>query len=604
MGLTTPPQVRTLRPSRNADERVTGVRAREEGSEEEGHEATATPLRKRIRSSKDALLASGRSGRLDGAASTPSASGGSEARQLLDAQRALLGSFTREIGTRFSRMEERFRKLEGNVNTRLNKCEEAISVSLQFLGTLHKREGNNYVNLQLASMDKVYSGEFFIRVFGVKLVSFLNAATGAIETEEMNDWDLHYDAMVSQVTEVLHGLVFRKLPSERLKQHVQRTKAYKIGMQFRQGLVTDLIRLAEKNKSIGLESASLVDGNPRFVRPRWLRPNFIRSKFIAEVMKEMETRGSKGEHTPSRKSRTAGGDKGEVSVFGGAFVEEGRERKMIGEEIVRRLRERHVQQMNKTREVVRAEFFTCLGFIWHADAGVLIKGTLGNNHDGFRSAPDAVRAGEGRAATVVRATNLSRWNEFRSVVESDMKFVVEYEVDVYKVKVMEGEPLSCLLRREISPLSAALKFCTRMALCQKADDFLALHSKSIRVVYAVACVFKEMIRSRVADSDFDLPNDDSTDAPDIRKLETLVFDLVPSTYKRRKTCFQQTLRSLTEEEFQKMHLSDDGDDDTEHPDVPTTSDVDGTLFMDQSDEEAVGEIDHEVEELAAVQFGA
>lgn len=84
-------------------------------------------------------------------------------------------------------MKTRFSTLEETVATGLEKCEEAINVSLHILGTLHKKYGSNYINLQLAALSQTFPESFYNHSYGMRFrVTVMKGIKTAME--EIRRW--------------------------------------------------------------------------------------------------------------------------------------------------------------------------------------------------------------------------------------------------------------------------------------------------------------------------------------------------------------------------------------------------------------------------------
>ena len=91
-------------------------------------------------------------------------------------------------------------------------------------------------------------------------------------------------------------------------------------------------------------------------------------------------------------------------------------------------------------------------------------------------------------------------------------------------------------------------------MCQKADDYLNLHRNSLKVVYAIAGVFREMVVDLV-DNERCLPQDDNErlEEGNHRSIETLVYDLIPTLNKTQTSILEQSVLRLTAQEFEELH---------------------------------------------------
>ena len=127
---------------------------------------------------------------------------------------------------------------------------------------------------------------------------------------------------------------------------------------------------------------------------------------------------------------------------------------------------------------------------------------------------------------------MKKWLELLDAHREDLSIKVEYESEVFEEKPFVGSGENKTLRRNVNFLLVARFYCQRFVHSLKPDDFLALHSYSMKVVYVITGLFREMVplyrnNSRI------LPDEHQPDFAD-RRIETLALDLVPATAESRQ----------------------------------------------------------------------
>lgn len=477
-------------------------------------------------------------------------------------------------------------KVESGFSQRLDRVEESVNVCTRVIAGMNKaKDSRAKVVAQLAPLSNIYSGSFYSRLFGMQFISTVMK----IVKEHGADEDGDGDEVLEAVEGLLHGLIFRRLQSEKSVEALAKSDAHLRACRFRRDLSVAMITTAQNNESIGVEEVMTAEGVSKIPRPRWLRKGYVKKSLIEEVLAKVDGTASKGyvSRTGARRAKVGDG-------VGGSMYDEAMEREILGEEIVRRLNQRHVQHLNKSREYVRNEFFTCLGFLWHQDVDPhFVSSRAAASTIDVTEVPLAEVWKPGEETTIC-ANNLANWRDLLDAHREDMSVTVEYDVEVFADKGFLGTGVKKTIRRRLNILLVSLLFCQRFAYSFKADDFFALHSFAMKAVYIIACVFREMVDLRQKGTstlfDSDLEGDDVGG----RSMETLILDLVPPFHKSRTSLLYQKVLRLTEEEFNQLN-EDEGDEDEGHG---------SDMFMSggEGDEESDDDGDDEILAMQNVNF--
>ena len=463
---------------------------------------------------------------------------------------AALRSMQELVKAAASRSDERIAALEDRMDRCFSQYQEAIGILLRGVAYSNKdSDGKERIDLKLAPLKHIYAGLFYNRMFGMVFVKTFH---GELELCASPGTLAHASEVVDRTATVLHALVFRRLLCERTARGLATSSTHVRAGNFRLELCLTMIGTAQSNSTVGVQTVTTGNGIETVPRPSWLRPGYVQTDDVKEVVRRCEDPTVKRSHmivTPPKNT---------MEFETGLLWEESVERKMLVHEIVKRLHQRHVQHLNRARENVRGDFFTSLGFLWHSSMlttyHLEVKGPIAAN---IRSI-SLTHVPDGRDTEVIRQKNLSLWKELVNHHVRDMEIIVEYEVTVFERRPFpelgrsSGERKN--LVRRINFLLVALRFCTRFVASYKADDYFALHSASLQVVFAVACVFREIfIRFRESGNTLPVTDTDGTWGEDERSIHTLILDLVPSFSRTQKHILQDQVLRLSSEEFKGLH---------------------------------------------------
>lgn len=469
-----------------------------------------------------------------------------------------------------ARIEARLTTFERDVMTRLEACDEVNRMAIRVIGAMVKpKDDRAQFTVQLLPFDSIYTGAFYNRVYGTVFVSTFKQAFAVCWDEVTSSYD--FDAVLEQAEDILHALVFRRLPSEKTTEVLLKSDTYLRGHEFRRGLCVTMITTAQSNPSVGAEDVVTSEGTETVRRPKWLERGYLSKQFIDSAVHRLGKESIR--MTASRRRPTAGGS--------GALWEESVERDLLGEEIVRRLLQRHVQQLNKSRESVRADFFTRFGFLWHGSfSPVFLVEPSGHFRPELDSIPLAFTLRDKNSVPII-GKNLATWKDITSKYRTEMELVVRYEVSVHERRPFKRDGVKKEVVRRINILIVALSFCTKFNMCEKADDFFALHTATFKVVFAVACVFREMFLSFRREG-YGLPTSEREEPRDSneRSIRTLILDLVPSLARTRTGMLSDSVLNITESQFNDIAT------DLE-PDAPVPEN--SSLFIGQEDDDGEDE---------------
>ena len=166
-------------------------------------------------------------------------------------------------------------------------------------------------------------------------------------------------------------------------------------------------------------------------------------------------------------------------------------------------------------------------------------------------------------ADKVYEKNLRVWRELLNKYRYSMAVIVEYDVSIYAEAVGKGQSRKKKLRTEVNFLTAAISFCTKYVNCSGGEDFMAMHSHSLKAVFAVACTFRAMVLSHMR-TGISLVGDMDTmgEEGDRRSIDTLVYGLVPTTVKARQKVIGNVL-SMTRRQYTELNISSGGNGESE-----------------------------------------
>ena len=462
--------------------------------------------------------------------------------------RTALRSMEDLVRSESARNDGRIAALEDKMERCFGQYQEVVGMLLRGMVSNNRdKDVKDRIHLKLAPMKHIYSGLFYNRMFGMVFVTTFKDAIekgASSETDEDN-----YLPIINSTSLILHALVFRRLLSERTASGVARSSVHRLGGQFRLDLCMAMIGTAQSNDRVGVQAISTENGREQLPRPSWLRRGYVQKADIHEVVLRCE------DTTVKRSDTAVALPKNNMDYETGLLWEESVERKLLVEEIVKRLHQRHVQHLNRARDSVRGEFFTALGFLWHSQMQpkyhLEVYGPITMD---LTSIPSAYIPKDGDTDTI-RRKNLASWKDFVSNHVREMELIVEYRVTVFEKRPFTnrvGEERT--LVRRINFLLVALKFCTRFVASYKTDDFFALHTASFQVVFAVACVFREMfIQFRESGCTLPITDKDGTWGEDEHSINTLVLDLVPSFIRTQKSILEEQVLRLSTHEFESLH---------------------------------------------------
>ena len=465
------------------------------------------------------------------------------------------------------------KKLE-SFGKKLEALEESVYTCVRFLANKSsEKDVRGKINVALAPLGNIFSGTFYHRIFGMVFIT--TAMKGAVSSDTGNDPSTD----LVGIRNVLHALVFRRLVTEETTEKLRRSKTHTEACRFRVELSWKMMSVAHANDSIGT-TPSYEGGNVvKIPRPTWLSKHRV----TREVIKEAILHDSKT--TKQKTERPSSAKKTKEPVMTGTLYEDAIERALYAEEVAKRLNQRHVQQLNKCRETVRADFFNRLGFLWHPHVRPGIQAFESQTFTSdIQSVPLTTKALDASHSKEIKE-NENLYAALREENSASMCFTVTYNVEVVDKKTSsDAAPRSTSLTREIDLIQVALSFCTRFTMCQKADDYLNLHRNSLKVVYAIAGVFREMVVDLV-DNERCLPQDDNErlEEGNHRSIETLVYDLIPTLNKTQTSILEQSVLRLTAQEFEELHCDTIGGN---------SNDNDSEMFMSGD----YGEVDSEEED--------
>ena len=160
---------------------------------------------------------------------------------------------------------------------------------------------------------------------------------------------------------------------------------------------------------------------------------------------------------------------------------------------------------------------------------------------------------------VTCSKNLKKWRELVGAHREDLSINAEYEVESFEEQPFVGNGDNKILRRNMNFLLVLLVYFQRFVYSLESEDFLAVHSCSMKVVHVIACLFREMVTLYRNNSRI-LPDEHQPDVVD-SSIETLALDLISATAKSRQNLLYSKVLRLTTEDYNRMNLNKMSDED-------------------------------------------
>ena len=454
------------------------------------------------------------------------------------------------------------KELERNIFARLTDLQAVTDASSRILATISKvSEEKARVNYLLAGFNDVFERGFYMVLYGVHFVQEMVAVMRKVPgLNEKLEGRCDMEDLSEAMRKAFHGIIYRRRSHEVNYLEMSKGEAHKYISEYRRRLSRLLITVAEKNKSVGIKRVP-VGGveDVRYAeiqRPFWLSANYIQKGVIDDVHYKGESFEDDSRVASTRKRAFESGR--------GIVTDAMNEKEMISREIVRRLSQKGVNQLNKSRDALRKEFFVCLGFVWQSSAGVEISGNVFTESLGFNISDVLEML---NVSSLVHAQRIEAGKKNRSIFEEFMRenggcfqMIAKYEVDVGEKGSSRRE--KNYITRGINLIQVALMICMRFNMCAQAMDFLSLHVSSLRVVVSIAIMLKAMVRERNLISmeevvDYELPSGDFSlsKGSEDRNMRSLLFDLVPPTYSVRQSLLQKQVKWMTCREYNALNLN-------------------------------------------------
>lgn len=508
-------------------------------------------------------------------------------------------------------LDKRLENMDEKFEARLTSLEDGVMSILRVLATntLGKEEAKSRQTLVLLPMQHIYNGRFYNRCYGMVFVnsllrevtSAIDEAIGAADPDEDSPVENSMNGILVGCENFLHSMLRRVLDREKSDSIVQaESEPVKFLNTFRRDLSLVMIPMAQKNKTIGTLTIAPGAQAESIPRPRWLRPGFVRTSTIKAVHRRID------ESSRSVKASTPKG-RGAQSDSGGAMWEDSLERAELAQEIVKRLNTRHTQQLNKSREHSRSDFFSQVGFLWHSKVDAEYLSTLpGGLSVELADIPETtLYSSSSPSVESVCSANRKLWHALLAKYSRDMEVLVSYQVEVVGDTKSSDHGEKKNLTRKVNFLIAALSFCMTYTFCKKGDDVFAMHSKSMKAVFCIACVFREMVRLQMDDPQLFAEKDSTVPefARSRRTIRTLVFGLSPVTAAARGKLLGEKILRISSEDYNLMNV-DAGSNEGEGGDQGQSHGPDDMFIEEDEDngEEDNGAIDGDMAALENLDF--
>jgi hypothetical protein len=355
---------------------------------------------------------------------------------------------------------------------------------------------------QIALVDREFPSEFIQRVvsFNIPLVIFTEFETARLA----QDFRAREFAFL-----IVHVLLFAVQSSERktaksssegvIHERMRAQILYNLFFNFQkrvereqsaQASLSESRSSVEANlyDSIGYASQDVVSQRPSPAHPQaiWLRPGFFKKHHFENPARESEGPASSGARA-KKKRKTAEGS--------------ALQRDEIAAAVIKEVKEKVTQFLNKSRHAARTKFAEDLGFLLRKDARDLsLAAETGdddddNDVDELEAIADVPDARTGTADGATESNAAENESMYLRLVELGRRMEMQY-LATYSVTVQDraGELEEKTITRAVDLVEVSLNFCISFFQSHDRHHFLRSSKHSLRVMFFMSLAFREMVR--------------------------------------------------------------------------------------------------------------